>query len=200
MKYFFCTGYIFLTICFNTFAQNSIQKTKEVGLNFKGLNNIGFRYGFGNEKTLLRITIASLSGSNENSKSLSSSGSSKDKSFAAGLSFGLERRKLITNRIYFSFGPEISSSYSKRSHDSGSGGSNSEWVISHGLGFALGLLYSINENLSITSEIVPAIKYSYGKNYLSGIIFNNNRNTSLDYSLISPGAGLTLSYRFIKNN
>jgi hypothetical protein len=181
-------------------AQNSVEKVREIGLNLKSGSNLGLRFESGKGNNLFKITMTSFTGYNQNSKNLGGTGTGNEKSFAAGIAFGFERRKLVTNKIYFYFGPEISSSFNKYSYNSGGEGSNSRWTIEPGLGFTLGLLYAINENLIISSEIVPSIWYSYGKNDFSGVLYNNTRTTGFKYGLISPGASLTFSYRFIKKS
>jgi hypothetical protein len=187
-------------VLISSHAQNSIEKVKEIGLNLKSGNNLGLRFESGKGNNLFKITMTSFTGYNQKIKNLSGTGTENDKSFSAGIAFGFERRKLVTNKLYFYFGPEISASYNKYSRDSGGEGSNSRWTVEPGLGFTLGLLYAINENLIISSEIVPSIWYSYGKYDFSGYTYNNTRTTGFNYGLISPGASLTFSYRFIKKD
>jgi hypothetical protein len=180
-----------------SFAQDVSQRINEIGINFHSPTSFGIRFKTGNNKTLLRLTVNSLTGYNNQNKDVSVSTASHSKKFGAGINIGIERRKPISDNFHFYYGSDILVSYDKDSYKpSGGDGGSSSWTISPGLGFVLGLEFSIRSNLIVSAEAVPSIWYSYGKLTSSGYVFNEYTITGLNYGLISPGANITFSYRF----
>ena len=184
-------------------AQDTNPRINEVGISLRGATSLGIRFKTGNEKTLFRITL--LSASVSNTKSLSAPNPDNDSengSIGAGLNIGIEKRKSISENIWFYYGTDLINSFSKNSYESPSAVSSSEdWAISTGIGVVIGLIYKINNSINISAEVMPSIWYSYGKTTSDSEISSSERtNRGLDYSLVSPGANLTFSYRFGKKN
>jgi len=177
-------------------AQEVNQKVSELGLNFKCNSSLGIRYKFG-KKPIVRVSLTSVSGKIIKDKD----GTSTSKSFEAGLNFGIEKRKQLSDNLFFYFGPEIITSINDRATEYYySEGSNSDLTISSGFGLVLGLLLNMNDKISISSEIIPSICYTYNKTIFSGYVYDKDIDTGFNYGLISPEANLTLSYRFGKKN
>jgi hypothetical protein len=178
-------------------AQDVSEHVREIGLNLHSTSNFGIRFKCGNNKTLLRLTVNSLNGSETHQNG---SSYSKSKSFGAGINFGIERRKLISDNLYFYYGSDILASYNKSSNKLNGEGDNSDWTIAPGIGFVLGLVFNINSILNVSAEAMPSIWYSYNESTNSGIIFNKYTNKGINYGLISPGANITFSYKFGQKN
>jgi len=192
---------IFMVIMhFYTFAQDSNSAIHEFGLNLSGPHTFGIRYRAGSENTLLRLTLSSIEGSDQNSKAASNT----SKFGSAGLAFniGFEKRRLISDKLSLYIGSDLLTSYGSNTANYDNLSQKSDtWTLSEGLGLVLGFVYRINSALDISAEVLPSISYSYGKTTTSSNGGNSSQtNTGLNYGLGDTGANLTLSFRFGKKN
>ena len=113
---------LILFVGFRAFAQtDTVRKTTEVGLVFSNFNSFGLCYKVGNQNTLFRITVLSLTGASNNSNysNYTYNGvndtvpSAPTSSFGAGLNIGFEKRKRVGDKLYFYYGLVLTSSYSE---------------------------------------------------------------------------------------
>ncbi|HEY4798687.1 MAG TPA: hypothetical protein VII99_06365 [Bacteroidia bacterium] len=121
MKKIILWAILSLIVWLKAVAQDVSSKTSEVGLVFTNLNSFGFRYKCGNDKTLFRLTVLSLSGSNTNGyySNYSNLGTNAEiptnpsSSLGAGLNAGIERRNRINETLYFLYGLDLINSWSE---------------------------------------------------------------------------------------
>ena len=195
--------FLFTAVQFYSVAQESQTKVNELGITFNSFNSFGLRYKTGNEKTLLRLTLLSLNGSNSQAKP-DTLGSSNTR-FGAGLNIGFEKRKSITDKLVFYYGLDLLSSYNKNVNRFNAPNETTTITSSSvGLGVVLGLNYNINQHFLIAAEIVPNVSYNYLKNETliplnKPLPINSTyTNSGLSYGLNNLGANVTLTYRFGK--
>jgi len=188
---------IFMVIIpFYSFAQDGNTSIHEFGLNLSGPHTFGIRYRTGSENTLLRLTLSSIEGSDQNSKAATNT----SKFGSAGIAFniGFEKRRLISDNLSLYIGSDLLSSYGSNTANYDNLSQKSDtWTLSEGLGLVLGFVYRINSDLDISAEVLPSISYSYGKTTTSSNGGNTSQtNTGFNYGLGDTGANLTLSFRF----
>lgn len=192
---------IFLMIMpYYSFAQDSNSTIHEFGLNLSGPHTFGIRYRAGSESTLLRITLSSIEGSNQNSKATSNT----SKFGSAGIAFniGFEKRRALSDNFSLYIGSDLLTSYGSNTANYDNLSQKSDtWTLSEGLGLVLGFVYKINSVLDISAEVLPSVSYSYGKTTTSSNgVSTTQKNTGFNYGLGDTGANLTLSFRFGKKN
>jgi len=179
-------------------AQDVNTRTRELGINLSG-PTFGIRYRAGNESTLLRLTLLSISGSTYNYKSPSNT-KSKNSSQGLGFNFGFEKRKPISDDLNIYFGSDLLTSYERNidKHDSPSQ-TYTSLSFSPGLGLVLGFNYKISSKINISAEVMPSISYSFSKTTgdNEGTI-TKYTSTGLNYGLRSNGINLTLSFELGK--
>jgi hypothetical protein len=187
-------------ISFYSFAQDTNSAIHEFGLNLSGPHTFGIRYRSGSENTLLRITLSSVEGSNQNSKAVSST--SKFGSAGVALNIGFEKRKPLSDNLKYYIGSDLLTSFGSNTANYDNLLQKSDtWTFSGGLGLVLGFVYRINKDLDISAEVLPSISYSYGKTTTSSSAGQTiQTNTGINYGLSDTGANLTLSFRFGKKN
>lgn len=187
---------IFTILPLFSISQDIKPRVHEVGLNFSNLNNFGIRYKCGKDKTLLRLTLLSLNGNNNNTKIDSLVNNQSSAGF--GFNIGFEKRKSINETFDCYYGLDLLNSYTyNKNVNNQSKTSNETSSISPGLGLVLGLRYILNNEFSVSAELIPSIKYSTGK------IINTNQGikvaqttSSYSFGLFNSNASLTLAYRF----
>lgn len=179
-------------------AQEAQIKKREIGLNFTGLNSFGIRYKSGNEKTLLRLTVLSLSDSKSSSKP--DANSKIQGSFNFSLAVGFEKTKAIDDKIDFYSGMDLLFIYYRDSYEEkGLKYKRDSWTMLPGLGLVLGLSYKISEKTALSVEAVPAVRYSYGKTENTSVgVLTKETNRGFSFGLSNLGANVTLSYKFGK--
>jgi hypothetical protein len=179
-------------------AQEVQTKSRELGINFTGLNSFGIRYKSGNERTLLRLTILSLSDSKSVSKP--DANAVNQSSFNFGLAIGFEKTKAIDDKLGFYSGMDLLFNYYSDSYvENNYNYKRKAWTMLPGLGLVLGLSYKISEKTALSVEVVPSVRYSYGKsdNTSNGVEIKQT-NRGFNFGLSNLGANLTLSYKFGK--
>ena len=185
---------LFLIIQLSSSAQDNKSKINELGVSISG-STFGIRYKSGNDKTLLRLTLLSTSGSMNKQKTPSDS-KSKSNNFGLGFNVGFEKRKSVSDNFYLYYGSDLINSFDRNKYENDSPASvNKHASYSVGLGFILGFHYKINSKINISSEIIPSIIYSNEKysNDQNGNITESSYS-GLDYGLNYNSINLTLSF------
>ena len=184
---------LLISLC--TIAQEVPAKIHELGFSLSNLDNFGVRYKTGNEKTLLRLTILTINGTHQNSSD-DSEEYYKNNSLGFGFDIGFEKRNPMAEKMFFYYGLDAMVSYShEKSELVQAGGETTSSTIAPGLGFVLGIDYTIGSKFNISAELVPSVIYSYSK--------SKGAQTELvtkyfSYGISNSGASLTLAYRFGK--
>jgi|WetSurMetagenome_2_1015567.scaffolds.fasta_scaffold05100_8 hypothetical protein len=190
---------ILILIQVPSISQETNTKVKEIGINLGG-SNCGIRFKTGNQSSLLRITLLSISG--YSSWQNNSSGSSNNNnSQGVGFNIGMEKRKNIAEGVSFYYGLDLLTSYYRSiyKYNSSSPVTDKDWTFSPGLGFIIGFNYSPIPKIIVSAELMPSISYNYSKHIYDdqgGII--KYSSSSLDYGLRNNGINLTLAYVFGK--
>jgi len=193
---------VFLVSILQTFffivinAQNPDKKINEIGIDLNG-SVFGVRYNIGNKSTALRLSLLSVNGYATNYKSANSSG---PKTNSQGVSFqiGFEKRKLISEGLFYYLGSDLMNSMSKYTYKDNNS-TTTTFTFSPGLGLVMGLGYNISDKFKISAEVIPHISYSYQKDSQTyNGIKSSTTSTQLDYSFKSDGVFLTVQYRMGK--
>jgi len=200
---------IALTIATFVMAQEKTTKLKEIGLTFRNLDQFGFSYKVGTEHSLWRFNALSLSGNSESEDLDYDDNDRNSKHFSLGLSVGKEYRKLIAKNFEYRYGVDFSFSYK---HSKIKRPSYSEYVSHYGdlksksniytpgINLILGVNYIIGEHLVLGAEMMPYIKYTFGKKteemekYYDGEIEIDHSN--FRYGFNSSSVLLSVAYRF----
>ena len=175
-------------------------KQKEVGLVFNNLDQFGVSYKSGTNKSLWRYSLLLMSGSNVSSTS--DYEEQDNKRFGAGLKFGKEYRKEISEKLEFRYGADVSFSYSKSETESENDVRprfyNSSTSYRPGFNFVFGMNYLLNEHFAIGAEVLPYFEYNIEKrsHEINGEDIVESNGTGIYYGLNSSYALLSLSYRF----
>ena len=92
-------NFIILIAVFGLFISPAIAQTDanlryhEFGINFSSLNNFGLRYKFGNEKTMLRVSLLAVNLQSSNKQGQESDSSKiKQTGYGAGLRIGFDHK------------------------------------------------------------------------------------------------------------
>jgi hypothetical protein len=188
---------LLISLC--TIAQEAPARIHEIGLTLSNLDNFGVRYKIGNEKTLLRMTFLTINGTHLNT-SQDSEDYYENGSLGFGFNIGFEKRNPIAEKMFFYYGLDAITSYShQKSELVQTGGKTTSSTIAPGVGFVLGLNYSISSRFNISAELVPSLIYSYTKSTtISNGVETEMINKSFSYGIGNSGASLTLSFRFGK--
>ena len=188
-----------LTISTCVSAQSPVTKVREFGVNLSG-TQFGIRYKGGNESTLFRVTLSSLLANNNWYKT--ESGKSTVSNHGVGLNFGFEKRKSMSEKINLYIGSDILTSIvTGKNEFEPSNYSTSSLTLSTGIGMVLGVNFSITDRVSVSTEVVPSVRYSYSKtkNH-SNLGDSESTNKILDYGLPTGGLNITLSFNLNKKN
>lgn len=194
MKKIFFVIVALVCIQYTSSAQEANSRIRELGINLSG-STFGIRYKTGNENTLFRLSLHSLSGSSSTFKT-SSNYESKSNSQGLGFNFGFEKRKLVSDNVNIYFGSDILTTYQRHISKTGSPSqTNTDLSFSPGLGLLLGFNFKISNKINISAEIMPSISYSVSKysTEYNGTI-NNTSSTGFNYGLRTNGVNLTLSF------
>ena len=181
---------------FATAQEKEPQKVKEVGIVFHNLDNFGFTYKTGTEKSLWRFSTLSLNGTN--TKSTDDFPGLKQNTFGIGFSAGREYRKMIIDDLYFRYGLDLVFTYSSQKIDNSTFNyKETDKNYSPGMNIVLGLNYNINEKIVLGAELLPYFTYTRSSNKK----VDNNVETKSGYNKTSYGVSnqsvlLTLAYRF----
>ena len=182
----------FLFISYFATAQDTI-KQKELGIVFYDLDNFGFTFKIGNNKSLWRLNNLLMIGEKINFDS----SSSYTKNFF-GIRGGKEFRKSIVKNLEMRYGTDVSFRY-YRSNSTDNNTSTKRIIYQPGINLVFGLNYLIHENFIFGAEILPGFSYLMGKETQSTINDINLTYTSylsgFYYGLSNSSVLLSLVYK-----
>lgn len=200
MKKEFYILVILTFVFFSANAQDTIQKTKQIGFNFTG-SQFGVRYKTGKGLTSLRMTLLSLSSGSDWGKSNLTQSTHNNLGF--GFNIGFEKKHPITEKINYYLGSDLLTSYyfSNDHYEYDSTGGNpggksksSSTQLSAGIGFVIGLNFVVTERLSISTEIVPAVYYSHSVSNYGTEGELKSTSDAINYGLSTRGINVTLYF------
>jgi hypothetical protein len=196
--------FLVLSISFSLMAQQN--KIKEAGLVFRNLDNFGVVYKTGNEFSLWRFSAIGLSGvnttqTNDVNKAISHN-------FGANIKIGKEFRHSLSDNFLFSYGADLSFSFSK-SYQKTDYDQTAENPVefdpdsetkdySPGFNLVFGLNYILNDKIVFGAELLPSIVYSFSNGSSTS---EEGAVTKTKYSGYSCGLStssvlFTVAYRF----
>lgn len=186
----------FLNILLCISGQSSQLKVRDIGLNFSNFNNFGISYKKSKDDLkFFRLTLVTLNGFNF--KAVPDSMGSNKNSFGLGFNIGYEKRKSINNKFSFFKGLDFLTAFNSQMTDVVYDKIKfQKRSVSLGVGYVLGCTYKINEDISISTEIIPSIVFTNEKlTNTVGKEKNNLTNNGFSYGLSNSGASITLSYK-----
>lgn len=194
-----CLTLLAICIVLSLNGQSNQEKIKDIGLNFSSLSNFGIRYKKSRDDLrFFRLTLVTINGFNF--KSVPDSMGSNKNSFGLGFNIGYEKRKSINNKFSIYSGLDFLTSFNSQMtnvvYDKIKFEKRS---ISLGVGYVIGCTFRINEDISISTEIIPSIVFTNEK--LTNTVGKEKTdltNNGLTYGFSNSGASITLSYRFVK--
>ncbi len=186
--------FLILTVMSMTILVNAQEKTKqkEIGVSFSDLNNFGFTYKFGTNKSLWRINTLLANGSNRTDEIGNIERTSNTIGF--GLRFGKEFRKSITDKLELRTGGDVSFYFNRNKITTKdpfffNDITNENKTYRTGLNFVFGFNYLLSKEFIIGAEVLPG--FSYARTEGGG-----NETNGFDYGLSNSSALLSLAYRF----
>ncbi len=179
-------------------------KQKEVGLAFSNLDNFGFTYKFGTDKSLWRLNTLFLRGNHMEMPTDSILNVQNELGF--GVKFGKEYRKEIVENLEFRYGADLSFNYSASKSEiddrtlMNMNRLHERKTYSPGINLVLGLNYVVKDKLVIGAEILPNFSYSTTTQIQKTTSSNYNnevrRNiTGFNYGFSSSSLLLSIAYR-----
>lgn len=185
--------FVCILVPFFAMSQES-QKVREVGIVFNNLDNFGFTFKTGTEKSLWRFTALSLGGASNSN--VSTNPGTKYNSLGVGIKAGREYRKMMTDDLYFRYGLDLRFSYQNTKQEQNNATSTSR-NFSPEMDVVLGLNYNINEKIVLGAELLPYFRYSRS-NYKTVTTNSETKShsNSTSWGISSQSVLLTLAYRF----
>lgn len=194
-------------VSFSIMAQNETKvRVQEAGIGFYNFNG-GFAliYKIGNQKSLWRFNTLFLRGNS--SKQEADNSTYKMSNSGYGLSVGKEFRKTIVNNLELRYGADVTFSYyyQKQERIDNSTGNdidasylNEVYSYSPGIDLVFGLNYVVKEKLVIGAEILPYIRYNFGKTTREELqlIDSTTDDSGFSYGLSNQSVLVSISYRF----
>ncbi|NMM50676.1 hypothetical protein HH304_19860 [Flammeovirgaceae bacterium KN852] len=177
-------------------AQESV-KQKEIGLVFSNLDNFGFTYRTGTNKSLWRFNSLFISGINQ--KTSNDNNDDSNSRIGFGVSVGKEFRKNIVEKLDLRYGADLSFGYSKLKTEHHLY-NNSTKMINYctGINFIVGFNYLLGDDFLIGAEILPGVSYSKGKteNHNSDEPVSINKSSSFYYGISNSSVQFSLVYKW----
>ena len=156
---------------------------RELGLRFSGFDDFNLMY----KKELAsgkyrrhRIAIGSVAYNTNRS----------DFDLNLGYAFGVEKRKIIKDKLSFISGPDFLMSLSYSNSEGVTGDRNNQVILAPALGYIIGFNLDVSPSVSISAEIIPSIGASFS-------IFDysdNQYRVSANFS--STSTALVVAYKF----
>jgi hypothetical protein len=193
---------VFIAICLLvtqiSFGQEK-ERVKEIGLGFSNLDEFGFVYKTGHQKSMWRFNVISL----HNSKSdVEQDGLTDNELKNSGFNFsvGKEYYNDLTPKFQFKYGWDIFYGFTK---------SKQKEIASNlytdrdkfenknrycGVNLVLGVNYPINDHIVLGAEVTPALQWHKSKKEQNDETIYENTGHSFGFS--NHNARITLSYRF----
>jgi len=191
-----------LFISYPLIAQEK-AKQKEVGIVFGSLNNFGFSFKTGTNKSLWRFGTTFINGTS--GENISQNQTSKYNSQGVGVNVGKEFRKNIASKLDLRYGADVYFSYHNTKSDyfdslNSWTNKNKSSINDYRLRFIFGFNYNVNENILFGIEMLPYFEYSISSqetttNSESSSVRKNKRK-DFNYGLNSSSVLLSLMYKF----
>ncbi|MCX6285321.1 MAG: hypothetical protein NTW31_13935 [Bacteroidetes bacterium] len=176
----------------------------EFGVIFSSLNSFGLRYKYGNEKTMLRVSLLAMNLYSLNSSSERNSDSSelKQTGYGAGFRIGFDSKLPLFSSFSLLLGAEAGFDYQYTHYTQTLNGTKSnenvQTSISPGLSFIFGFNYILKDHLVLGAEINPTVSYDNRINKYKEPKEYTVKDNRINFSLSTAGAGLYIAYRFGK--
>jgi len=175
------------------------NRVKEIGLAFNNLDEFGFVYKIGHEKSMWRFNVLALN----NSKSETENLNVLDKEYkSSGFSFsaGKEYYNELTSNFQFKYGWDLFYRYSKNKEKGLS--SNiyddvnkiEQKYKRYGVDLVIGINYPINDHIVLGAEVTPEFNWNKTEQEVNGETTRETKGHGWGFS--NNNARITLSYRF----
>ncbi|MCY1634194.1 hypothetical protein [Marinifilum sp. D737] len=187
-----------LSVSLLTFGQEK-KRLKEVGLVFSNLDEFGFVYKVGHEKSMWRFNVISLN----NSKSDVEEVGEMDKEYkntGFNFSLGKEYYSPLTSKFQFKYGWDVFYRFSNHKEKDVV---NNLWTKAnklenkskyYGVNFILGVNYPINDHIVLGAEVTPAFSWDKTTREVNDEKIYEDKGHSWGFS--NNHARITLAYRF----
>lgn len=187
-----------LSVSLLTFGQEK-KRLKEVGLVFSNLDQFGFVYKVGHEKSMWRFNVISLN----NSKSDVEQVGDMDKEYkntGFNFSLGKEYYSPLTSKFQFKYGWDVFYRFSRHKEKDVV---NNYWTKVnklenkskyYGVNFILGVNYPINDHIVLGAEVTPAFSWDKTTREVNDEKTYEDKGHGWGFS--NSHARITLAYRF----
>ncbi len=191
-----------LSMSYYLMAQDTV-KQKEIGLVFSNLDNFGFTFKTGTDKSLWRFNTLFISG--YNTDNTADSLVIKQSNIGFGIKIGKEYRKDLVDNLELRFGADLSFSYNQSKYDYNDktindyDSMNESTTYQPGINLVLGLNYKFNDKIVLGAELLPSLSYSTGTTIVKSHYMVEELKTDIsgfNYRLSNTSVLLSLSYRF----
>jgi len=188
--------------------QQGLKRVYEFGLKFIDLNNFGFDFKIGNQKTLYRLALLAVgitSNKFVTTQPDTTIANPKGQTYGVGLRIGMEKRIVLAKNFDLHLGSDVGISYNYTQMDWNviiyPDSRWSRWELYPAIYINAGLSYQIGEHFIITAELSPSIGYDFGKE--KEIYAPSAPNYDITFHRISFGlstgsASITIAYRLLK--
>jgi len=187
--------------------QQGLKRVYELGLRFIDLNNFGFDFKVGNQKTLYRLSLLAVDLS-----STKSSGTIHDstvgpstQSYGASLRIGIEKRIFLAKNFYLHLGSDVGINYNYTQINGNvvpyPDSRWSRWELSPAIYINVGLAYQAGEHFIVTAEFSPSVQYYVGtEKQINAQYGPNYENTfhRVGFALTTGTVSITVAYRILK--
>jgi len=185
-RHYFAIALLFAFISFNLYAQQEPgKKIRQVGINFSSLNAFGLHYKAGNEKTLFRLSLATVD--------FVTGDNNLQKHFGGGFRLGFENHVPVSGAFDFIWGMEggFSVNYLKNNTVY-----TDIWTMEPAVDVVLGINYTFAGHVVVGAELAPVFEYYYQR--AKGMPDNEYHKTDsyFHFGFNSSSAALTVAYRF----
>ncbi len=187
--------------------QQGLKRVYEFGLKFINLDNFGFDFKIGNQKTLYRMALLHMGFSSGKTSILifDTIAVPKTQNYGVGLRIGMEKRIVLVKNFDLHLGSDVSISYQYSQitwnvlqyPDS----RWSQWELSPAILINIGLSYQVGEHFIIIAEFSPDISYTFGKEKeINAPLAPNSESTfhHFSFGLNTSSVSITIAYRILK--
>ncbi|WP_321516880.1 hypothetical protein [Marinifilum fragile] len=187
-----------LSVSLMTFGQEK-ERLKEVGLVFSDLDEFGFVYKIGHEKSMWRFNVISL---NNSKGDLEREGEMDEeyKNMGFNFSLGKEYYSSLSSKFQFKYGWDVFYGFSKHKEEDVV---NNLWVSgnklenkskNYGVKLVLGVNYPINDHIVLGAEVTPAFSWYKNESEINDEKIHETKGHSWEFS--NNHARISLAYRF----
>lgn len=187
-----------LAVTILTFGQEK-EKFKEVGLSFSNLDEFGFVYKVGHEKSMWRFNVISLHNSKSDIEEKGEMGK-EFKTTGFNFSLGKEYYSQLTPKFQFKYGWDVFYRFDKNKTKDitvdvfTTGNKMENKSRYYGVNLVLGVNYPINDHIVLGAEVTPALSWNKTKQELNGEKVYEREGHGWGFS--NNHARITLAYRF----